>query len=264
MSNTTTAIYAQPANLVEMKNDQPMTTSLKVAEVFGKRHADVIRAIEDINSTEEFAERNFAFSYYKPIGATRHYPMYEMTKDGFSFLVMGFTGAKADVWKERYIEAFNMMEKRLVKQDEPLSATAQLRLQLEALEAIEAKQEATDSRVEAIEHKIETNGCQPGYLPVSEAHRKFGTAVSLETFRLVIKAYNVDTQSYVYTIPDSGGQTASGQSVHESEMIEALWNFLGNVYQVSPQRWSHELLGDKRFVVNAAMAGKFRKGCEYE
>jgi Rha family phage regulatory protein len=79
----------------------PMTTSLKVAEVFGKTHFNVMESIKALDCSSEFIELNFQVSSYKPEGAKRSYPMYLMTRDGFTFLAMsdagatGFTGARA-------------------------------------------------------------------------------------------------------------------------------------------------------------------------
>jgi Rha family phage regulatory protein len=84
------------------------TTSLKVAEHFGKRHGDVIRSLNHIECSPEFSERNFALSEYKDASGKSN-PYYEMTKDGFTFLAMGFTGKEAAKWKEAYINAFNAM-----------------------------------------------------------------------------------------------------------------------------------------------------------
>ena len=92
------------------------TTSLKVAEHFGKRHSDVIRAVKNIDCSINFAERNFALSKYQVSGgknSSRDEEMYEMTKDGFTFLAMGFTGKEAAKWKEAYINAFNKMAEQL-------------------------------------------------------------------------------------------------------------------------------------------------------
>lgn len=90
------------------------TDSRIIAEKFGKRHDDIIKRIR--NSMEDlpadFNARNFAaVEYIDPKGESR--PMYEMTRDGFSILVMGFTGAAAMAWKVRFIEAFNAMEQEL-------------------------------------------------------------------------------------------------------------------------------------------------------
>ena len=91
---------------------QLMTTSLKVAEVFGKEHNKVVRDIENLSCSENFNLANFGeINHIDDKG--RSYKAYSMTKDGFVFLVMGYRGAKAAQFKETYIEAFNKMEKAI-------------------------------------------------------------------------------------------------------------------------------------------------------
>jgi Rha family phage regulatory protein len=90
----------------------PKTTSHNVAQVFGKRHDNVIRSIKNMDCSPEFAALNFeASTYIDPNGRSR--PMYELTRDGFTFLAMGFTGKEAARWKEAYIAAFNGMAEQL-------------------------------------------------------------------------------------------------------------------------------------------------------
>lgn len=96
------------------RNGQAFCSSRQVAEEFGKRHADVLRAIEKITAptsgvSAEFNERNFALVTYKDAKGERR-PEYLMTKDGFAILAMGFTGKKAMRFKEAYIRRFNEME----------------------------------------------------------------------------------------------------------------------------------------------------------
>ncbi len=99
---------------ITVHQNKPVTTSLRVAEAFGKNHKDVIRRLNTLDCSPEFNERNFApVNYLDAKGESR--PAYEMTKDGFMFLVMGFTGAKAAAIKESYIAAFNMMEQALTQ-----------------------------------------------------------------------------------------------------------------------------------------------------
>ncbi len=94
--------------LVAEDNGQPITTSLKVAEHFGKRHSDILRAIKRLECSREFNERNFAsVEYVDAKGQLR--PSYQMTKNGFIFLAMGLTGRKAAAIKEAYIRAFDWM-----------------------------------------------------------------------------------------------------------------------------------------------------------
>ncbi|KAA6442356.1 Rha family transcriptional regulator [Bacillus atrophaeus] len=104
--------------LVFIEGNQAVTDSLTVAEVFGKRHADVIKSIETLNCSKEFTERNFSLSDYQdPTG--RVLKKYLINRDGLTFLVFGYTGAKAALFKERYIAEFNRMEAELQKMTQP-------------------------------------------------------------------------------------------------------------------------------------------------
>ena len=93
----------------------PRASSLDIAEKFGKRHDDVLRAIKRILSRldEDFRLRKIAETLQVNEQNGQKYPAYLLTRDGFSLLVMGFTGSAALAWKVRYIEAFNAMEKVL-------------------------------------------------------------------------------------------------------------------------------------------------------
>lgn len=104
-----------PAEIISLHQGRPITTSLKVAEVFGKQHKDVLRKIATLDCSKDFNERNFALVTYQD-GKGEARPAYEMTKDGFIFVVMGFTGAKAAATKEAYINAFNWMAEQLAAQ----------------------------------------------------------------------------------------------------------------------------------------------------
>lgn len=99
---------------VFVEHDKVWTTSRDVAAKFEKNHRDVIRSVKNLDCSREFTERNFALSDYKdPTGRTL--PQYLMTRDGFTFLAMGFTGAKAARFKEAYIAEFNRMEEELYR-----------------------------------------------------------------------------------------------------------------------------------------------------
>jgi anti-repressor protein len=103
--------------LVTTKNGKAITTSLKVAEVFERQHRTVLESIRDLECSADFTQQNFLLSEYKD-STGRTLPVYELTRDGFTFLAMGFTGSKAAQFKEDYIKAFNLMETRLIaKQD---------------------------------------------------------------------------------------------------------------------------------------------------
>lgn len=105
------------------KDDKAFCDSLQVAETFGKRHSHVMRDIENLNCSEEFRASNFGHTYYKDLQGKRQRKGI-MTKDGFTFLVMGYRGKKAAEFKEAYIKRFNDMAEFItvltdVKEDFP-------------------------------------------------------------------------------------------------------------------------------------------------
>lgn len=102
--------------LVYLKNDQALTDSLSIAEMFEKRHDTVLRAIENKiknDSTQNCGQCFFKTRYKDDSGKWN--TKYLMNRDGFTFLAMGFTGKKADEWKWKYINAFNAMEKVIME-----------------------------------------------------------------------------------------------------------------------------------------------------
>ena len=97
--------------LVQIENNQVVVSSRQIAKDFEKQHKHVLDSIRDILSAENSAAKFFYASTYDNRG--KEYPEYLMNRDGFSLLVMGFTGSKALEWKVRYIQAFNAMEAKL-------------------------------------------------------------------------------------------------------------------------------------------------------
>jgi len=99
--------------LITLINDEVVTTSLQVAEVFGKRHDRVLRAIDNTiaNLPKNGVVRFFKSSYADSKNEKR--PMYYMNRGAFELVVMGFTGAKALEWKIKYITAFETMAEQI-------------------------------------------------------------------------------------------------------------------------------------------------------
>lgn len=95
------------------KDEVTVCTSLDVAETFGKEHKNVLKDIREMDCSEEFGRLNFELSSYLN-SQNKRQPMYYMTCDGFTMLVMGYTGEKAMKFKEAYIRQFNAMEKVLI------------------------------------------------------------------------------------------------------------------------------------------------------
>ena len=102
----------ETGNLVLVKNDQVVTTSLVVSQIFEKRHSDVIRQIQKLILANAKVRRlSISSNYIDEQGKSR--VMFVMNRDGFSLLAMGFTGVKALEFKLAYINAFNEMENKL-------------------------------------------------------------------------------------------------------------------------------------------------------
>lgn len=95
------------------KEEVTVVTSLDVAETFSREHKNVLRDIRELQCSEDFRRLNFEQSEY--LNEQNHkQPMFYMTRDGFTILVMGYTGEKAMKFKEAYIRQFNAMEKVLI------------------------------------------------------------------------------------------------------------------------------------------------------
>lgn len=110
-------------DLVMMRGRDAVCDSLDVAEHFGKRHKNMIQNIERLAENSADVRALFkAQTYVDTYG--REQKKYFMNRDGFSLLVMGFTGKQAIEWKMKYIAAFNRMEQLLAqKQTEVCRAT---------------------------------------------------------------------------------------------------------------------------------------------
>ncbi|MEV3587033.1 Rha family transcriptional regulator [Paenibacillus larvae] len=131
--------------LVFIENGKTVTDSLTVAEVFGKRHDNVVQDIKNLECSQEFSLLNFQESTYTNERG-RTYPKYIITQDGFSFLVMGYTGKEAAKFKEMYIAEFNRMRKQLTKPPQT---------QLEILQASIGQLVEQERRLTAVEKRLD-------------------------------------------------------------------------------------------------------------
>jgi len=96
-------------SLVSIKNGRPTVSSKEISDTFNKPHKNVIRDIKNLKCSDEFRALNFEPStYISP--QNKRFDCFDMTKDGFVFLCMGFTGSKAAQYKEDYIKSYNKME----------------------------------------------------------------------------------------------------------------------------------------------------------
>lgn len=141
----------QELSLVAVENEHAVTTSLRVAEVFGKQHKNVVRDIKSLDCSEEFRELNFEPSKidYQNGNIKKQLPMYYITSDGFMFLVMGFTGKTAAKWKEAYIKAFNEMEAKIRAEQMAKAIEEHDRKEAEEYEKLLEREEREEAAIDA-------------------------------------------------------------------------------------------------------------------
>lgn len=129
-----------------------VTTSFKIAEVFGKEHKNVVRDIEALTCSEDFRALNFEHTPYTHPQNKQTYSAYEITKNGFSFLAMGYTGVKASQFKETFIAEFDKREALLTNDDFILSRA--LTILTDRNKALEAKVSQTTEQLALAESTI--------------------------------------------------------------------------------------------------------------
>ncbi len=110
-------VLANAEQIIQADDDGELwTTSLIVAEKFGKLHKNVLRDIQKLECSEEFNRLNFEpVEYLDAKGESR--PFYRISESGFMMLVMGFTGSVAAAWREKFIAAFQSMHRELARQN---------------------------------------------------------------------------------------------------------------------------------------------------
>lgn len=132
---------------ITTSNGELVVSSRQVAENFGKEHSKVIRSIEGIANFGDTQGMFHKVSYVNEQNG-QEYKEYLMNRDGFSLLVMGFTGKEAMAWKLKYIEAFNAMEKKLSK--------PQLTLTEQMAQGLLAAQQLLAEKSKQVEHLTTT------------------------------------------------------------------------------------------------------------
>lgn len=127
MSQNLVPYVAPASSFVQFVNGQITTDSRRVAEFFGKQHPHVLKAIDSLACSEEFNRSNFGEITYVD-SRNREQRQVRITRDGFMFLAMGFTGPKAAQIKEAYIAAWNQMERELKARETDTTARLQREL----------------------------------------------------------------------------------------------------------------------------------------
>lgn len=156
-------------NTVEINNENGVLTvsSLQIAENFEKEHRNVVQSIENLTAENSAVKNLFIESTYINERG-RSYKSYNITRDGFSLLVMGFTGKKALEWKLKYIEAFNLMEKKIkelaIQQDSymienPAERARRWAEEYEEKMRLQATVEEQKPKVAIADTRLEKKGC---------------------------------------------------------------------------------------------------------
>lgn len=147
-------------DLVIMKSQKALTTSLKVAEVFSKAHRTVLDKIRNLTAQNSAVKKMFAESTYVNRKGQEQ-PMFYMNRDGFSLLTMGFTGEAALQFKLEYIEAFNRMDKLIRNEDNlPQTPEEQLQLTMVVANRLVKRMGKVEARVDHIEKTSELSEVQ--------------------------------------------------------------------------------------------------------
>ncbi|EAJ6218478.1 phage antirepressor Ant [Campylobacter coli] len=138
-----------------MKN-QVFINSLDLAKVFKKRHDNIIQTIENLPQ-DEFKTLNFEISssIRKNGLFEKDTKFYKLTRDGFSLLVMGFTGEKAYKWKIEFIKAFNEMEKRLKNLEQEKMQKLAFHQSLGYKSQLKQQKEHYENKIKALKYDLE-------------------------------------------------------------------------------------------------------------
>ncbi|ENT5909593.1 Rha family transcriptional regulator [Campylobacter coli] len=152
MSNAPVIINNVEVNL-NIKENKVFINSLDLAKVFNKNHKDVLETTKN-QPQNDFTESNFILSTYKDKkGELR--PCYNLTRDGFSLLVMGFTGEKAYKWKVEFIKAFNEMEKRLKNLEQEKMQKLAFHQSLGYKSQLKQQKEKYENKIKALKYDLE-------------------------------------------------------------------------------------------------------------
>ncbi|EAI6283821.1 hypothetical protein CDB59_06285 [Campylobacter coli] len=152
MSNVPVIINNVEVNL-NIKENKVFINSLDLAKVFNKNHRHILQTTKN-QPQNDFTESNFILSTYKDKkGELR--PCYNLTRDGFSLLVMGFTGEKAYKWKIEFIKAFNEMEKRLRNIEYEKHDKLAFRQSLGYKSQLKQQKEHYENKIKALKYDLE-------------------------------------------------------------------------------------------------------------
>ncbi|ACL56962.1 phage regulatory protein/antirepressor Ant [Methylobacterium nodulans] len=196
---------------------RPMADSRDVAATFRRNHRDVLRAYREAHCSADFRQRNFApFKSKDLTGESTSHVL--MTKNGFAFLVLGFTGPEAGAFKEAYIERFDAMETELRAQVPDLSDPHALR----ALLLAHAEREiALEARAEKAENTLAVAAPKAAALDrIAETRGSLNLRESAKTLQVRPSDLNnhMLRHGWLYRAPKSGRLVARQDKINAGLM----------------------------------------------
>ncbi|EJA4488990.1 TPA: Rha family transcriptional regulator [Campylobacter jejuni] len=174
-----------PCEIIEnlkIVDNKVFTDSLFIAEVFEKNHAHILRDIKNM-CDDEFKTLNFKEANYKASNGKTN-PCYNLTRDAFSLLVMGFTGQKAYKWKILFIKAFNEMEKRLKNLEQEKMEKLAFHQSLGYKSQLKQQKEHYENKIKALQYDLE-------HKKELSFKRKLSKEDLLELRKILAKDYNM-------------------------------------------------------------------------
>ena len=178
---------------VQINHSEPVTTSEFVAKAFGKKHCDVLRKIEEIFTQvpDSFGERNFALlekERKNNLGFFVKNKIYELTKDGFMLLVMGFTGKNAMSIKIAYINAFNAIAEKL--------------RQIQAQQHVSISHLISKEQADTIQRAVEERSQRTGE-PYQKIYAGLHTYLNIDSYRAMPVEHYTAALKYLESIPNA-------------------------------------------------------------
>ena len=223
---TSVAIATPDLEIIE---GQITTTSQQIADHFGKSHKSVLRAIANLDCSPEFTERNFAPSEYTD-STGRKLPSYRITRDGFTFLAMGFRGKEAAQWKEAYLTAFNKMEQELQARRPAIPYSVHPNQTLSAEQAKTLRELLTTS-VKRLPHEKQAGAMVQGW---SKLKAHFGTdyrhipASEFHEAVSIVARHAAQWELVEHTpTPAPAPALPPGKMVVDRQKLAAIWKDLG-------------------------------------
>ena len=206
-------------------DNQALTNSLLVAEKFGKEHKRVMQDIREMGCSALFREHNFVLSSYLS-RQNKETPMYVMTKDGFTLLVMSYTGEKAMKFKEDYIAAFNAMEK--VIKEEYTRALSDMDQRIKVIEERRTSLEGLPSPTEELPKMSQRDCIRSLVNKIARATSTNQSDIWHKVYNHLYYRYHVSIRSYKKKYPEENNLDIA----ERNGLLPRIYTIVSNMYDL--------------------------------